>query len=1411
MRALALRLAGGDEGTADDLVQETLLAAVRRPPRDRGALGGWLRTVLRNFAGRFRIEKERRRRREEAAARPEREASSPDRLAERAELHRDLVDCVLRLREPLRSTVLLRFFEELPPGEIARLQGVPVTTVRSRLVVALEELRRAFARRHGGDAASRRATLLALAGVTWAGFPGGPATAAEVSTSLEAFARSGGAETCARTAIETLSLGALTMTSKKIGIAVAASLALLLGTGLVTVLIVRHAHYADPRLAGARPADRDEPPDAVAFRENGSIVPLATPLREPGPETAVDSASIAGPAIHGRVLDLDGAAIPGARVRAVRAGDRSQEEELAHLRARGSQPTSHDFVESLRRFRERLDAGAADLPSAESGEDGAYRVGVPGPGEYRVLADDSRFVAAAAGPVEVTPDGDAELEIRLERGHALRGRVVGAGGEPVAGAIVRASPSARRALSPEDRYDALVSSWERGLLPAVEPETTSAPDGTFRLGGLACEPHDLLAWRSGYRSGRLHDLAPVADAGSPADDPPAGGARALVVLEPGLAVSGRVVGPDGAPIAGATVRMEPVARSAARPYAVGEALHPHVPAGLESLLVKPDPPPVTTGAEGRFVIDQLDQGAYRLEAAASGHPPLVREIELSAHPLDLGVLELAIARRIGGVVLDPDGAPVADALVWIEAPVRRGIPAWGGRFFAAGAAVETRSDHAGRFVLEGLADGAVHGVRAMSARHLGGIAPAVAAGREDVSVRLGRGKSVEGVVTDKLSGEPVAGAILAATDGIQGVDLPEKTVVSGADGGFVLSGLPDRFGLRARHDDYPGIWESREVETTELKVELFAGDRLEGRVVDESGASIAGALVRVHFGGISEAWLGRVAGGQRSPVRAGGDGRFALVLPAIARERYVRIELAAEHARGVGSMSLDEKPAPAEPWPEVLIVLSSPVTLDGRVVDGDGRGVGGARVTAWRLGAGEGAGSRSRSTLSGPDGRWRLAGLEPGRHAVEARAMARVPARRESVEVPAGASLDLVLGEGWSLDGGVVDDSGAGVPGALVLAFRARELDGRDDYGTESQRRERRQTEGGVVSALTDVGGRYRLEHLPGERLTLVARAEGHEASALHILEPGAAQVDFTLQRLGALAGVVTDAESARPLSTFTVALHAEAGDGGGDDRRFLPREFEDPHGEFFVDGLKPGRYAVIVRVAGRPLAGSWVELVPGGSAELRFAIERGRVVRGVVRDADSGEPIPSVTVALSNRDRDAWESKWPLENPHGKSGADGSFAIEGLQAGRYAVWANHPQYRVADERIRAVVPEAAAGEPEPLEIRMRRGGTVEGELVNVSKRGKRFMQMIRVRPKGGSGEGFWGYIDRERETFRAPSVPPGAYEVYLREQILAPGVDKEATSFRREDMIEEDLYLGDVEVRVGETTTFNARLDALD
>ena len=60
-----------------------------------------------------------------------------------------LVAEVLGLDEPYRLTVIHRYFDNLPPREIARIMGVPVETVHVRLRRALGQLKGRMDKSHG--------------------------------------------------------------------------------------------------------------------------------------------------------------------------------------------------------------------------------------------------------------------------------------------------------------------------------------------------------------------------------------------------------------------------------------------------------------------------------------------------------------------------------------------------------------------------------------------------------------------------------------------------------------------------------------------------------------------------------------------------------------------------------------------------------------------------------------------------------------------------------------------------------------------------------------------------------------------------------------------------------------------------------------------------------------------------------------------------------------------------------------------------------------------------------------------------------------------------------------------------------------------------------------------------------------
>jgi len=140
-RLLRLATALAGPGAAADLVQETLLGAVRSFSRFRGdsQLSTWLISILRNQVSlHLRGQKKWRLAPlpQEGALLPAPEPSTVDEEAG------ELLDRVKELPEDLRTTLVLFHVDGLKYADIARVLGCPLGTVRSRLFEARERLRK---------------------------------------------------------------------------------------------------------------------------------------------------------------------------------------------------------------------------------------------------------------------------------------------------------------------------------------------------------------------------------------------------------------------------------------------------------------------------------------------------------------------------------------------------------------------------------------------------------------------------------------------------------------------------------------------------------------------------------------------------------------------------------------------------------------------------------------------------------------------------------------------------------------------------------------------------------------------------------------------------------------------------------------------------------------------------------------------------------------------------------------------------------------------------------------------------------------------------------------------------------------------------------------------------------------------
>lgn len=157
VRKLARRLVF-DPNNAADVSQQAWVAALEHPPSTGRPLRPWLHKVVQNLTRNFHRGVQRRRKHEQSEAAPETIPSTAD-IIEREETRKQVVQAVVRLEEPYLSAIVLRYYEDLPPREVARRLDVPLDTARSRIKRGLEQLRA----RLDGHFGNRKSWCLALA------------------------------------------------------------------------------------------------------------------------------------------------------------------------------------------------------------------------------------------------------------------------------------------------------------------------------------------------------------------------------------------------------------------------------------------------------------------------------------------------------------------------------------------------------------------------------------------------------------------------------------------------------------------------------------------------------------------------------------------------------------------------------------------------------------------------------------------------------------------------------------------------------------------------------------------------------------------------------------------------------------------------------------------------------------------------------------------------------------------------------------------------------------------------------------------------------------------------------------------------------------------------------------------------
>lgn len=472
--------------------------------------------------------------------------------------------------------------------------------------------------------------------------------------------------------------------------------------------------------------------------------------------------------------------------------------------------------------------------------------------------------------------------------------------EPVILRVRVAPPLAIRVVKAADREPVGGASWElRG--PLTVSGLTDA-EGLAEVRALPPGSYTAVAWAGGTAK-TFQDVFLPAERGPTALE---------LALVDGCTVEGRVVDAESRPVEGAVVGFE---RASARGGG-------------------PDPlrDGTVSGKDGGFKLSGLAQGTYRFTArhddSAPGSSPLVG---VTAHrPVTDVLIQLKPGGTVAGRVVDGDGAAIAGAAVRVAPTLGR-------------PAVEIRqtvTDDRGEFHVKGLPRTEVElvasAVKGSSESLLVDLSNRPE--RKDLVLTIAAGGTISGVVVDS-EGEPVAEAQVTAvpdaTKGNTGVSMLRGMPrdVTDAGGKFTVRGLASGwYSLRAAP---PGSLRSLEW-SSQRGVSAQVGDS-SVRIVLEASGKVSG---RVQFadGTVPPVYLVAVGTGVGSSFSAP-DGAFTLDEVPAGKTSIV-VSGPGFTRRSVHDVSIT--PGRATDIGTVVVVKGR--TISGRVLDRSGGGVSGATV-----------------------------------------------------------------------------------------------------------------------------------------------------------------------------------------------------------------------------------------------------------------------------------------------------------------------------------------------------------------------------------------------------------------------------------------------------------------------------------